>query len=143
MSFDLQLLNGDLQISPSGSLSFVQNDDKLRQDLLKIILSPLGSNKAFPWYGSPISSQVIGKAFDKKIFKMEATNALIYAINNLMKLQKDQEKRGQYISPTESISQILDITVEQSALDPRITNITVSVSTRRGNIVSEAFTLAA
>jgi hypothetical protein len=142
MSWDFKLKNGDLSLGASGQPSKVFNDEKLRQDILKIILTPLGTNPAYPWYGSPINSQVIGQILDDKIIKMEASNAVIYALTNLIRLQKDQERSGQFISPSEAISQILEVLVEKSQFDPRQMNVQVDVATRRANVVSEAFTLS-
>lgn len=141
MSFDLKLNNGDLSIGKNSTLDRVFNDDKLRQDLVKVILTPIGTNKLFPWYGSPITQRSLGKVFDLKIINMETTNALIYSINNLMSLQKDQSKSGQYVSPSESIAQIINIAAEASAFDARQINITVSVASRKANVVEESFKL--
>ena len=143
MSFDFKLDGGDIKIGPSGTIVQVVDDAKLRQDLLKIILTPLGTNQLYPWYGSPINARTVGKLLDPKILKLEATNAIIYAINNLMKLQKDQERSGQFLTPSEAISQMLEVLVEQSRFDGRQFNVSVSVATRRSNVVSEAFSLAA
>lgn len=141
MSFDLRLDNGDLALGSSKDLDRVFNDDKLRQDLVKVILTPLGSNKLFPWYGSPLTDKSLGHVFDPKIISMETTNALIYALNNLMTLQKDQAKGGQYTSPAESIGQIVDVSAEPSVYDARQININVSVASRKANVVEESFKL--
>lgn len=141
MSFDLKIDKGDLVLTPAGDVKKVFNDEKLRQDLLKIILTPLGSNITFPWYGSPITSKVIGKALDPRILDLETQSALEYAINNLIKIQKLQVKDGQYASPSEHIGQILDIRLEPSRFDARQYNISIAVSTRRADVVAETFTL--
>ena len=141
MSFDFKLDNGDLTITSKGELKPVFNDNKLRQDLLKILLTPLGSNPNYPWYGSPLSEKTIGKALDPAILNMEMTTAIQYAINNLIELQKRQIKDGQYASPSELIGQILDINLAPSIYDARQFNISITVATRRGDIVAESFTL--
>lgn len=141
MSFDLKLVGGDLAISSDGSLATVFNDDKLRQDLIKVVLTPIGSNSLFPWYGSPLSERAIGKVLDKMITNMEITNSIIYSINNLMALQKDQEKSGQYISPSESIRQIVDVNINPDSFDARQLNVTMTVASRRANVVQESFKL--
>lgn len=141
MSFDFKLTNGDFDLDSSGLPKQVRNQDKLEQDLLKIILTPLGSNKRYPWYGSSINSSLIGRLLDPKLFSSEANSILQFAINNLMKLQKDQERAGQFLTPTEAISKIVEIGVERSRFDPRQYNIFVSVATRGNNIITESFVL--
>lgn len=143
MSFDFALTNGDFALDRTGSPIFVRNEAKLRQDLLKIILTPLGSNKNYPWYGSSINSSLIGRLLDPKLFNAEATSITEFAINNLIKLQKDQEKSGQFLTPSEAISKIVEVAVERSRFDGRQYNIFVTVSTRRSNVVTETFALTA
>lgn len=142
MSFDLTLENGDIRIGGDGAFEKVFNETKLRQDLVKIIVTPLGTMPLFPWYGSPLAERTIGTAagLDPKIRDAEMTNALSFAINNLQSLQLEQEKE-QFISPAEAISQIKDVIVQQSPYDPRQFNVTVSVITRRANVVDETFNL--
>lgn len=141
MSFDLKLTNGNFDLDRTGTPALVRNEQKLQQDLLKIILTPIGSNKRYPWYGSTVNSSLIGRLLDPKLFDAEAQSVLEFAINNLIKLQKDQERSGQFLTPSEAISQIVEIIVEKSRFDGRQYNIAITVSTRRSNIITESFTL--
>lgn len=141
MSFDLKLENGDILLGSDGGPQRVFNDDKLRQDIIKIILTPLGSNQLFQWYGSPLTERAIGKVLDKRILDMEMSNSIIYALNNLMALQEEQEKTGQYVSPAEAIGQILNVEIEPSVYDSRQINISIAVASRRSNVISESFEL--
>ena len=141
MSFDFKLIGGDLQVKPAGTIAIQVDDSKLRQDLLKILLTPIGSNKAYPWYGSPLGTAVIGRLLDPRILKSEILNSITFAINNLIRLQKEQERSGQFLTPAEAISKILDVSVEQSIQDGRQYNIGISVLTRRGNVINETFAL--
>lgn len=143
MSFDFKLTNGDFELSRAGVPAVVRDENKLRQDLLKIILTPIGANKRYPWYGSSINSSLVGRLLDPKLFDSEANSILEFAINNLIRLQKDQEKSGQFLTPAEAISQIVEIAVERSRFDGRQYNIFVTVSTRRSNVVTETFALTA
>ena len=38
MSFDLKIAKGDLQLNGDGTISLVSGNQKLRQDILKILL---------------------------------------------------------------------------------------------------------
>ena len=53
MSFDLALERGDIKINRDGSMKTVFGNAKLRQDIMKILLTELGDNKFHPKYGSP------------------------------------------------------------------------------------------
>jgi len=142
MSFDFKLENGDLEFDGSGDILKVFNDNKLRQDVVKIIITPLGSMPLFPWYGSPVTERAIGRTLDARILNTELTNSLQFAIRNLQALQGEQEKSGQFVTPAEIISQILDISIQLSAYDARQYNVSVAVASRRSNIVEESFTLS-
>lgn len=141
MSFDLKIEDGDIVFNTSGSPKFVFDDNKLKQDVVKILLTPVGSNRLYPWYGSPLSDKVVGKVLDKKVLDLEIQNAIMYAINNLIELQKLQMKDGQYLSPGEVIAQVKDIIFEPNANDARQLNVLIEIATRRGDIINESFIL--
>lgn len=141
MSFDLKLSNGDLVIEPDGGLKKVYNEEKLTQDLLKIVLTPQGSSILYPWYGSPLNERTIGTLLDPKILKFEMVNAVQLAIRNLIELQRAQERDGQYISPAETIGQILEIDILRSPYDARTYYLKIKVAARRGNVVEESFSV--
>lgn len=127
MSFDLRLEGGDLKIDNNSRLSTVENGEKLVQDMLKIITTQLGANRMFPWYGCPITQSLVGTAFDYQMSQGIATNQLRSSIENLQRLQREQLKEPQEVTPHEHIASILDILVDQNRIDPRFFNITVSV----------------
>jgi len=141
MSFDLKLSNGDLVLTPNGDIEKIYNENKLSQDIVKILLTPQGSSKLYPWYGSPLSDRVVGKLLEDSLMEYEMTNAILYSLNILKDLQSSQELEGQYLSPTEVLSQIRNVQVVQNQYDSRAFSIVVEVATRRGNIVEETFTI--
>ena len=42
----------------------VSDNDKLIQDLLNFLMTPISGNKMFPWYGSDVSGILIGSNYD-------------------------------------------------------------------------------
>ena len=64
MSYDFKITNGDWTIGSNGDFQKVENTEKLIQDVLKIIIFPLGKNIFFRWYGSPVAKTLVGTAFD-------------------------------------------------------------------------------
>jgi hypothetical protein len=140
MSFDLKIENNDLAINPDGSIQTVRDNAKLSQDIIKAILTPLGSNKFFSWYGSTISYRTIGQVLDPTMTQIEIERSIQDTLSNLVALQKSQS-RAQYVSAGEQIAAIREINVLRYPSDPRQYQITVSVLTRKLTVLEETFTL--
>jgi hypothetical protein len=126
MSFDLKLENGNLKLNPDGKLATVVNTEKLRQDILKIIVTPVGGNKANPWYGCDANKFLIGNLYDLNFAKDSATEQLRSSIENLKALQQKQLKT-QFITASESIASIKDIYINTNAVDRRALEVKVSI----------------
>lgn len=129
MSFDLKIKNGDISLNRDGSITTVIGNNKLRQDILKILLTDLGSNKYHKRYGSYIGRLNIGDISDNMLISLDLERSAMNAVKNLMALQRFQAKK-QGLSPGEIIVDINSVSVTRDDLDPRLYNITVSVMTR-------------
>lgn len=140
MSFDLKIVNNDLSLNRDGTLQTVYDNDKLTQDIIKSVITPLGSNPFHRWIGSTINARTIGQVLDASHTEAEATRALQDTLTNIVALQNEQAK-GQYISPGEQIAAILKVSVVRNSNDPTQWEITVSVLTRKLTTVEESFTL--
>ncbi len=122
--------NGDLVIK-NGDLDIVQGQDKLIQDILKICLTTAGANPFQPWYGSFISSTLIGAPFDTDITVAVAQNQLQNALENLKKLQQLQLANSfQQVSPSEHLAGITSIAINRNDVDPRLFTVMVKVLSR-------------
>lgn len=140
MSFDLALERGDIKIGSSGSVKTVNGNSKLRQDIIKILLTELGDNKYHPKYGSYIGSLQIGHFADSKLMSLDLESSARTSVRNLMSLQRSQARR-QNLSPGEIIVDIVDISVIRDDVDPRLYNIFVSVLTQELTEVRENITV--
>ena len=129
MSFDLTLNKGDIKIDKTGEVSVVSSNSKLRQDIIKILLTETGDNKFHPDYGSQVGSLKIGSTSDARLVEADLNTSANKALRNLMALQRSQSRR-QKLSPGEVIVQVLDVSVARDELDPRMYNIFVSVLTQ-------------
>lgn len=118
MSFDLKLVNGSLNIK-DGDLDIVEGSDKLVQDVLKLVSTPLGSNPFFPSYGCPINKALIGKTYDQTFVEDIATNQLRSSIERLQQWQLEQLKQNQVVTADEQLAVVEDIRVTQARNDPR------------------------
>lgn len=140
MSFDLKIENNDLALNPDGTLQTVRDNAKLAQDIVKGILTPLGSNKFFRWYGSTVSVRTIGQVLDATVTQTEIERSIQDFLSNLISLQKAQA-RVQYVSAGEQIAAIRSVSALRDPNDPRQWQILVSVLTRKLTVVEETFTL--
>lgn len=137
MSFDLKLFGGDLVIK-NGDFSVVENQDKLVQDILKLVSTQLGSNPFFPAYGSPVSQVLIGTS-DLDFAQDVATNQLKASIERLKDLQQDQIRNNQIVTPQEQISVIKDVSINQAQDDPRYYFVNLIVINKSFQSVPVAF----
>ena len=142
MSFDLKIVSNDLAINTDGSLQTVINNDKLIQDIIKAIITPLGSNKFFKWYGCNIGSRVVGQLLNALMTQIEIERSIQETLTNIIALQKAQA-RIQYVSAGESIAAIQEISVLRNNVDPRQFEIYVAVLTRKLTIAETTFEMRA
>lgn len=140
MSFDLRILEGDLVIGKDGDLSKVEENDKLIQDILKIALTPLGSNVFHAWYGSPITQSLIGSGFDMEFTTSVASSQLRNSLEALQKLQKKQASYQQ-VTPGEQIAALADVRIERNIVDPRYFSVFIKALTNALTTVYTNFNL--
>jgi hypothetical protein len=142
MSFDLQVLGGDLVISSTGDLATVSGGSKLEQDLVKIAMTPLGANPLQPWYGSLVSKTLIGSYLNSSIIFTMAQTQLTSAVENLQTLQNMQVASGQQVTPDEQIASITNILINRSKQDLRLISVTIQVLSKAFGQVSTTFTVS-
>lgn len=140
MSFDLKITNRDLAIGSDGDLDKVQNTDKLVQDVLKLLLTKIGSNPFFPWYGSPLTSSMVGTALDASFLISMAENQIRSGLETIQNLQRDQAIR-QKVTPGELLAAIRSIQVLRSPIDPRFFTIELTLLTKALKSITTSFTV--
>lgn len=127
MSFDLRVIQGDLALSPTRDLAKVENSEKLTQDVLKIISTPIGGNPFFPFYGCPLTRSLVGTAYESKFIASMATDQLQTSLEILQSIQKEQLKTNQLVTAQEQIAAIQDVLVDRNINDPRFFRIEITV----------------
>jgi hypothetical protein len=140
MSFDLQIIDDDLSVKPDGNIRTVSDTPKLRQDILKAIVTELGSNKFHPWYGCNINESVIGHNLPMGQLEAEIVSSITETLNRLKTLQQSQAI-SQRVSLAEMISEIGPIFASRNPIDIRQVNIIVTVYTRQLTKIEEVFTI--
>lgn len=135
MSFDLLIQKGDLRIASDGGFEKVEDTNKLIQEILKIVHTPLGSNVFYPWYGSPISKTLIGQVLDTEFVATVASNQLQTSLENLQRLQQRQSLE-QRVTPFEQLAGIKNISISRNQVDLRHFLVTIDVISRALSVVS-------
>ncbi len=141
MSFDLKIVNGDLEIN-QGSLRIVENSEKLIQDILKICLTDVGANPLHPSYGSFLSRSVVGNPLQTSVVVQIAKSQLNNCLTNLQQLQQLQIKSFQKVSADEQLAAVTGISVVKSAFDPRLFTVKISCLTKGFQPITTAFTIS-
>lgn len=140
MSFDLKIKNGDLSIGNSGALDTVSGNNKIRQDIVKILLTNIGENRFHSRYGSDLGAFKIGNVSDQTMIELDLKRSVEEAIRYIMFLQKNQSKY-QVLSLSEIILEIVDIRTERDSSDPRLYNIYISILTQKLDKIEEIITI--
>lgn len=138
MSFDLKILNGDLNIGTNSDLDTVENTEKLIQDILKMLMTEIGSNVFFPWIGSAITSAMIGSPYDTEFIATIAENQIRSSLETLQSLQREQSLK-QIVSPSELLAAIKNINVVRNEIDPTFFSVLLTVLTKNLNVVDTSF----
>jgi phage baseplate assembly protein W len=141
VSYDIKVINGDLVLQ-GGDFRLVYDSEKLIQSILKICLTPAGSNPLQPWFGSFINRSLIGSSLSSSITVQIAQSQLQNALQNLMTLQQQQVKSFQTVTPDEQINSISGISINRDASNPTQYNVVVSVMNKGFRPISTAFTVS-
>lgn len=142
MSYDLKISNGDLMIGTNGDLQKVENSEKLEQDILKILLFPIGGNRFARFYGSPISANMVGSTYDMEFLNTYGSAGVKTALETLQKLQR-QQIANQKMTPAEILAAVQEVKIDRNAIDPRYISIIVRVLSNALTTISTAFRIKA
>jgi hypothetical protein len=126
----------DYSIDKLGKYEKVFDDNKLMQDLKKIVRTILGSDPVATWYGTDFDT-VIGTKMFPEITVAKITDQIATALSKLKSAQIQQEQY-QKVTGNEFLDVISKINVQQSISDPTFFVAEVSVITQAGRLISTA-----
>jgi len=125
----------DYKVDSLGNYEKVRNENKLIQDMRKIVVTTKGSDPVATWYGTNFTP-IIGTAqlpeFVQTRIKTEITEAL-----QRLKDAQDLQEEYQTVTDREALAFISNIEVTQSTVDPSYFRVVVDIVTQQG----EEFTL--
>lgn len=104
-----------------GELVTVVREEKMLQDLLKLVTAIRGSNAAHTWYGTSLVS-FIGTAHLPEYYQIKFRGEIIDAGDRMKDLQQ-QQTQYQTVDDEEFFSFLDNISVEQSDIDPNFYEI--------------------
>lgn len=128
MSFDLEIVNGDLDFDGQGRATLVRNNNKLIQSILKLISTTTGSDAFAPEYGVSITTDSLGTLTTASITEQQLQAEITEGIEALQ-AEQEQLSQQQVITPGERIQNIDSVVVEQDAQEPRQFNIFIELTT--------------
>ena len=141
MSFDLALINSDLSLNTDGTVQTVEKVNKLKQDIIKIIVTPITSVKYHLWYCSSVSDSSIGDVMPQNMLFQNLSTAVQESLGKLRRLQRAQAT-SQRVTRSEMLESVRDISIQRDSEDPRQVNVIVVAISRDYNAVEEVFTIS-
>jgi len=127
----------DIHYSPvNGALVTVRTEQKLKQDLYKIVGTVVGSNPFHRFYGTNFTIY-IGQSGPAGFFQAQLTNEMIVALGALQRLQNEQfTYQAEFIDRRELINAVQSVNVRQVVeVDPGIFQVDVSLLSDAANVV--------
>lgn len=118
----------DLNFNAKGLVDTVEKGNKLNQEIEKILITRLGSNKFHLEYGSLLtnaSTLGVDTVFRETVLKQSISGAL----RQLRSYQQSEVSKGKFFPPEELISTIRKIEARTNPADPRRIDIVVEVLT--------------
>lgn len=123
----------DININEQGRFDVVTGREKVRQMVLKALLTVVGSNVFYPAYGS-LTSNMIGQRFDL-FTQFNLQSSVQDAIDFLIQQQQLQP----IIPQAELILRVSSVDVQQDEQDPRVIRVAIKVLTGLYEEVPVAF----
>lgn len=123
----------DYVVDKLGGYVKVRDEQKLLQDLKKIIKTDLESDPVAPWYGTTFN-KIIGTKMFPEITKTKITDEIVTALSKLKSLQIQQEEY-QKMTGNEFLDTISKIDVQENVSVPTLYVANVEVITQAGKLI--------
>jgi len=124
----------DIKFDAGGKVLTINKEEKLLQELIKIVLTSKGANSFHREYGSVVSDSV-GTVQEVDFRKTKLKQAIIEAVLRLKYLQRDYVEKGYKLSLEELIDKISNIEIYEIENDPTMLGFKVQILTVRSEIM--------
>lgn len=125
----------DHQFDKAGRLILLVFEQKLIQQVTKMLMTLLGSNPFVPGYGTSIPEIIYTAISDPGGLQQQLVTEVSLALEKQRNIHYYQTE-VQYLDPREILDQLLNVDVLRSTTDPRVYYIQVQVSTLAGDVLS-------
>jgi hypothetical protein len=127
-------IENDWRYGRSGEVTQVRDEALITQEMLKLFYTLQGSNPFHPWYGTMISEQIGKKILVGGVLQNLIAADITQAFGRWQTIKKQQEEKiGQFVSDAEYPFRLLDVNVTQSAQDPTVFFVAITVQNRSSN----------
>lgn len=127
----------DYRFDDNGVVVKVYNEQKLAQDVRKIVLTELGSNQFHKWYGTSIVGLLGSKITNASFIRAKMESDIRTALRRYSDTQRLQERAAPgTVDPRERFGSILQLEVQQDAIEPTAYNILIKFTNRARDLVT-------
>jgi hypothetical protein len=130
MSFDIKAISGDVDLGQNGDLTIITDSDKLAQDIIKLLNTPIGTNPVNPGYGSTLTVNQIGTGIVSATDLVNQTKITITQALEQLISQQNAQSAVQFLTDAETLVDFETPIVEQDPQEPRQFNIAVNAISR-------------
>ena len=117
----------DIFITDSGNAKYVTEDNKIKQRVLKALMTPLGSSPYDVTFGSELNS-LIGQPITENL-RITLQKTIVNAVQNLI------DNQDASLDSKERINAIQGITLDTPDEDKTLLYVTVIVSSDAGSLI--------
>ena len=137
----------DYRYSINGAILTVRNEQKLVQDMRKIVLTALGSNIFHTWYCTSIPLLIGSKITNASLIRSKMESDIRTAIRRYADTQTKQMRAllsvpGASVDPRERFGQLLKLEVQQDVTEPTAYNIQIAFTNRSAELLTVDTTVA-
>lgn len=131
----------DYRYNNNGALVTVVNEQKLVQDLRKLILTSIGSNPFHRWYGTSVPNLIGAKITNSSFIRSKMESDIRQALNRYVDTQTKQIRAltgipNSSVDPREKFGQLLKLTVQQDAIEPTSYNVNITFTNRSNELLT-------
>ena len=138
MSFGIALVDKDMVFNGDGKVKIVENENKLLQDLDKIIRTQQGTSYLHPTYGSTIYD-IIGKKITASLMTSLFSKNLSFALQYFFQVQQNQRVL-QYVTPKEIMMNVDSVVIKK--MEPTRIVMDIAVRTLNGSQIKALTTVS-
>jgi phage baseplate assembly protein W len=135
-------IENDYRYTLDGQLETVVEEEKLIQEVKKIVTTLVTSNPFHTWYGTSIPALIGGKISNAGFIRTKLMNEITVALTQYASLQRQQARLQEgKVTPGERFSKLLQVQVDQDVTEPTAFNITIAFTNQKRETLVNQMTI--